>query len=83
MKKSNYTSLLRAISGISNEDEYSLHHEFSEQRTEVDKKCVNQLASYVQERGNAFDVKEDAIRNFDTGTTLSDEATSFFLNWFT
>ena len=83
MKKSNYTSLLRAISGISNEDEYSLHHEFSEQRTEVDKKCVNQLASYVQERGNAFDVKEDAIRNFDTGTTLSDEATSFFLNCFT
>ena len=82
-EKSNYTSLLREISRINNEDEYSLHHEFSEQRTEVDKRCINQLASYVQERGNPFDVKEDAIKNLVTGTTLSDEATSFFLNCFT
>ena len=62
-EKSNYTSLLRETSGINNEDEYYLHHEFSEQRTKVDKRCVNQLASYVHERGNPFDFKEDAIKN--------------------
>ena len=39
--KTNYTSLLREISGINNKDEYSLQHEFSEQRTEFDKRCVN------------------------------------------
>ena len=82
-EKSNHTSLLREISGINNEDEYCLHHELSEQRTEVDKICVNQLASYVQERGNPFNVKRDAIKNLVTGTTLSDESTSFFLNCFT
>ena len=82
-EKSNHTSLLREISGINNEDEYCLHHELSEQRTEVDKICVNQLASYVKERGNPFNVKRDAIKNLVTGTTLSDESTSFFLNCFT
>ena len=81
--KTNYTSLLREISGINNKDEYSLQHEFSEQRTEFDKRCVNQLASYVQERGNPFDIKEDAIKNLVTETLLSDEAISFFLNCFT
>ena len=70
-EKSNYTSLLREISEINNEDQYSLHHEFSEQRTEFNKRCVvNQLASYVQERGNPFDVKEDAMKNLVTGTHL-------------
>ena len=70
-EQSNYTSLLREISGS------------IRQRIEVDKRCANHLACYVQERGNPFDVKEDAIKNLVTGTTLSDEATSFFLNCFT
>ena len=28
-EKSNYTNLLRQMSGINNEDQYSLHHDFS------------------------------------------------------
>ena len=39
---------------IKYEDEYSLHHEFSKQRTESDLQCVKQLAGYVTERGNPF-----------------------------
>ena len=81
-EKSNYNSLLRERSGINNKDEYSLHHEFWEQPTEVDRRCINQLASYVQERGNPFDVK-DVVKNLVTETTFSDEATPFFLNCFT
>ena len=81
-EKSNYNSLLCERSGINKKDEYSLHHEFWEQPTEVDRRCINQLASYVQERGNPFDVK-DVIKNFVTETTFSDEATPFFLNCFT
>ena len=42
-EKSNYTNLLRQMSGINNEDEYSSHHEFSKQRTETDLKCIKQL----------------------------------------
>lgn len=75
-EKSKYTNLLREISGINNEDEYSLHHEFSEQRTEVDKNCVKQLASYIQERGNPFDVKESVIKNLVTGKILSEDRKS-------
>ena len=46
-EKSRYTGLLSDIYGISNEDEYSLHHEFSLKRTEADEKCVEQLGSYI------------------------------------
>lgn len=79
-EKSNYTSLLRDISGISHEDEYSLHHEFSQKRTETDKKCVKQVTSYMAERGNPFDVKEGLIKNLATGATLDDESSRFYLN---
>ena len=44
-EKYNYTNLLRQMSGIKNEDEYSLHHEFSKQRTETDLKCVKLLVA--------------------------------------
>ena len=44
-EKSNYTNLLRQMSGINNEDEYSSHHEFSKQRTETDLKCIKQLVA--------------------------------------
>ena len=57
-EKSSYTNLFCEISGINKEHEYFLHHEFSEQPTEVDKRCVNQLDSYIQERGNPFDIKD-------------------------
>ena len=54
-KKSNYANLLRQISGINNEGEYSLHHEFSKQSTKTNLQCVKQLVAYVNERGDSFD----------------------------
>ena len=62
-EKFNYTKYLRQMSGINNEDEYSLHYEFSKQRTETDLQCVKQLAAHANERGNPFDGREILIKN--------------------
>ena len=76
-EKSNYTNLLRQMSGINNEDEYSLHYEFSKQRTETDIHCVKQLVAYVNERGNHFDGREIRIKNLGTGATFNGKSSSF------
>ena len=82
-EKSNYTKMLRDISGIDIEDKYSLHHEFSQQHTTTDLKYIQQLVSYVVERGNPFDVKETMIKNFVAGAIFDDETSSFLFNCLT
>ena len=79
-EKSNYTNPLRQMSGINNEDEYSLHHGFSKQRTEADLQCVKQLVAYVNERENLFDGSEILIKNLVTGATFNEKSSSFILN---
>ena len=81
-EKSNYTNLLRQMSGINNEDQYSLHHDFSKQRTETDLHCIKKLVAYVNERGNSFDGKEILIKNLVTGATFNEKPSSFILNCF-
>ena len=81
-EKSNYTNLLRQMLGINNEDEYSLHHEFTKQRTEKDLQCVKQLAAYVNKRGNPFNGREILIKNLVTGVTFNEKSSSFILNCF-
>ena len=81
-EKSNYTNLLRQMSGINNEDEYSLHHEFSKQCIETNFQCVKQLVAYVNERGNPFDGREILIKNLVTGATFNKKSSSFILNCF-
>ena len=44
-EKSNCTNLLRQMSAINNEDEYSLHQEFSKQRTETHLQCAKQFVA--------------------------------------
>ena len=78
-EKSNYTNLLRQMSRINNEDEYSLHNEFSKQRTETDLQCVKQLVAYVNERRNSFDGREMLIKNFVTGANFNEKSLSFIL----
>ena len=67
--KSNYTNLLWQISGIKNEDEYSLQ-------------CVKQLAAYMNERENLFDWREILIKNLKTGATFKEKSSYFILNRF-
>ena len=70
------------MSGISNEGDYSLHYEFSEQRTETDLQCVKQLVACLNERGTPFDGIEILIKNLVTGATFNEKLSPFILNCF-
>ena len=50
--KANYSNFLRKISGIVHEDEYTLHHEFSEKLSETDQMYTQHLVDYISDRGN-------------------------------
>lgn len=55
--------MVNKLSGIDNEDDYSLHHGFIQKRGETDQAHIQQLASYITERGNQFDT-HTSIKNF-------------------
>ena len=70
------------MSGINNEYEYSLHHQFSKQHTETDLQCVKQLVFLCDERGNPFDGREFLIKNLVTIATFDENSSSFIRNCF-
>jgi len=77
-EKANYTSFLRQWCTIDENDEYSLHHEFSKSITEGDETCVNQIIEYIEERFNPFETaKESEIVNIVTKTQISAESREF------
>ena len=59
-------------------NEYSLHHEFSGKRTEVDRKCVEKMVSYISERGNPFNFEDDTLKNLVIGAAYNEEAINFY-----
>ena len=69
-EKSQYTSSLEKVCDIINEDEYSIHHEFSMSRTETDVSAVNQMMDYIKNRGNPFEDSNPLPRNFKTGELM-------------
>ena len=79
-EKANYSNLLRKISGVDHEDEYSLHHEFSEKLSETDQTYIQKLVGYISERGNPFDPENITLKNLVTGATLNAESTTFLLD---
>ena len=79
-EKANYSNLLRKISSVDQEDEYSLHHEFSEKLSETDQTYIQQLVDYISDRGNPFDPENSTMKNLVTGATLDAATTSFFLD---
>ena len=79
-EKMKYSTMLRNLCGLNDEDEHSLHHDFASKRNEHDKTHVNQLVIYISQRGNPFDSKDTTLKNIATGASLSKESTSFFLN---
>ena len=79
-EKSSYSNLLRKFAGVNEEDEYSLHHEFSAKKSESDKASINQVVSYISNRGNPFDSESKSIKNLATGATLEAESSSFLLS---
>ena len=79
-EKANYSNLLRKISSVDQEDEYSLHHEFSEKLSETDQTYIQQLVDYISDRGNPFDLENSTMKNLVTGATLNAATTSFLLD---
>ena len=75
-EKANYSNFLRKISGVDHEDEYSLHHEFSEKLSETDQTYIQQLVvvDYISNRGHPFDPENTTIKNLVTGGTLDAES---------
>ena len=75
------SNLLRKISSVDQEDEYSLHHEFSEKLSETDQTYIQQLVDYISDRGNPFDPENSTMKNLVTGATLDAATTSFLLDF--
>ena len=78
-EKANYSNFLRKISGVDHEDEYSLHHEFSEKLSETNQMYIQQLVGYIFDRGNPFDPENTTMKNLVTRATLDAESMSFLL----
>ena len=78
-KKYLYTDSLEKICSLKSDDEYSLHHEFSQPFTEVDKTVVNVMIKYISEHGNPFDAFKTSPKNLVTGEQLKKENSSHHL----
>ena len=63
------------------DDEYSLHYEFSDRITKADKYNVAALMKNVLQRGNPFNVDQPkSIMNIATGAILKKDEEDFLMN---
>ena len=68
------TAFLQKNCELDDENEYSLHHEFSDATTKHDEKCVSAMTSYILQKGNPFDLSGDGnLKNFVTGKLAETE----------
>ena len=72
-EKYRYTSTLVDYSGYNDNDEYSIHHELSEKKSEYDNECVEQIKCYISTKGNPFDPSDADIKNLVTRTQFPAE----------
>ena len=70
---------MRLMSGLVDDDEYSLHHEFSSSITKTDETSITKIMAFILEHGNPFNEDSQPIRNIVTGTVHPKETASFLL----
>ena len=70
--KSLFTTSLEKICDINNDDEYSIHHEFSTSRTKTDVSAVTDMVDYIKERANPFTDQNFLPRSFKTGELMKE-----------
>lgn len=76
--------LHRRICGITENDEYVLHHEFSDIITKKDNQCIMKMVNFITERCNPFVLTDqDQVVNFATGKHLPEEEVEFNLQCIT
>ena len=77
-----YIKVLYDFCGLSIDDEYSLHHDFSDAVTVQDIKLVENIITFVEQRSNPF--KKDSycnvIKNIATGTVINQNTTGILIS---
>ena len=80
-EKAKYRKFLYNTCLMNDDDEYSLHHQFSLSMTKANEKSVSLLMEYVLQRGNPFNTgKHKDIINIATGTRVDEDETNFLLS---
>lgn len=74
--------LYRKLSGVTENNEYDLHHEYSKNITEKDNRCVEKLVDFISERMNPFCSTEGQLFNIATGQVVRKETESLKLTYF-
>ena len=64
----------------SNNDEYSLRHEFSPSVTENDREAVSDTIDYINEHANPFRMDEKTLVNLATGVKFDTYSSEFLIN---
>ena len=84
-EKAKYRSHLYDVCQMADdEDQYSLHYEFSERTSKSDSDSVKSLMRNIKQRGNPFDLEQPSrIRNIATGAILEKSNEEFLLNFST
>ena len=72
-----YTQALSEICQLKTEDQYSLHHEFSETATQEEREAVAKMIQFIEERGNPFDVSSTEMKNLSSGEQLDPKLVDF------
>ena len=80
-EKAKYRNFMNTVCQMDEDDEYSLHYEFSDWITKVDKHSVAALMKNVLQRGNPFSLEQPkGIRNNSTGAILEKDEEDFLMN---
>jgi len=69
-EKVQISQVLREVCGLAEDDEFSLHHEFSKATTVRDEECITEMQQYIVNSGNPFSIQEGSdprLRNLVTG----------------
>ena len=83
MTRLSIKKFLYEVCEMDEDDEYTLHHEFSRSLTEIDTRCIAFIMGYLLQRRNPFDVdKPIGLINISTGTKINKDSTDFLLNCF-
>ena len=77
-KKLKYRSFLQEICGLSDYDEYALHHEYTKSIRETHENCVNAIIGFFNERGNPFDTNNlKPVTIVFTNSQIDEESATF------
>ena len=80
-EKAKYQNFMNTVCQMDENDEYSLHYEFSDRITKADKHSVAALMKNVLQRGNPFNLEQPkGIMNITIGAIVENDEEDFPMN---